>query len=169
MTSCQRCNKCCTNHLILVTPQDAARVEKETGISAVLFLDVIDDRKERERGEPAFILNGKEKLLVLQKQMNNSCILFNGKGCSVHAARPFLCRVYPFSANEKGELVSLPSRACKEKWFPEGEEAKQYLQDARAYQQQLEDYKKAIEKWNQITLKQKRSLADFIEFMKKEF
>jgi len=144
---CLRCGKCCTQFGVCVTPLDIARIVECIGMKPEEFLSLVDDYAEREREEPAVLIDGKMKIIVLKRDVENVCCFYSKKGCKIYGCRPYLCRVYPFISRE-GKLVESKSRACVRCWNPSAEGKKQYSKYAKIYAKQVKDYGKIAEEWN---------------------
>ena len=154
MSSCMRCGKCCTRFAVCVTSFDVKRIVQTTGKKPEEFLSIIPDHKDRERKEPAILIDGNYCLLVLQRKMHDVCMFYTEQGCTVYENRPMLCRSYPF-------LIS--KRACPEKWQPEIKEKQQYEQDCEQYQKEVERFSEIAEKWNASG---GGSFLSFLEYIK---
>ncbi|MGC4074794.1 MAG: YkgJ family cysteine cluster protein [Nibricoccus sp.] len=76
--ACHRCRRCCHDKLIQVNPYEIARLARNRGIST---------------GE--FIARHLEKEPYLKRQPDGACVFLGPEGCTVHADRPLVCRVYP--------------------------------------------------------------------------
>lgn len=76
---CARCSRCCPRYRIQVNPYEILRLARLLGVSTTGFVrtHLADGPYLRRRPDGA--------CLFLQK----------GTGCSVHAARPLVCRLYP--------------------------------------------------------------------------
>ena len=88
--ACQRCGKCCEGRGgIVVGPRDLPRLCAFFGLSAET---VLDRYTERMGGKP-----------MLKCGEDGFCLFFQkGRGCSIHPARPAICRAWPFF---RGNLV----------------------------------------------------------------
>lgn len=131
-----------------------------TGMGAEEFLSLLPDYAGREREEPAILIDGKKKLLVLKRDAEEVCCFYSGEGCSIHPARPSLCRAYPFVL-KGGKFCEIGARACAGKWEPEGEGLAQYKRDAEEYARNLEKYREIADAWNQGG---GGSFGEFLEF-----
>lgn len=76
--SCRRCLSCCHFKKIQLNPYEVARLAANRGISTTAFLD-------------QYTIAGS----VLRFTDEGSCIFLDANGCSVHADRPLVCRLYP--------------------------------------------------------------------------
>jgi Fe-S-cluster containining protein len=123
------------------------------------FIDVIDDYPDRERKEPALLVGGEMKLLVLKRGGGNqsfcrssrsdadggdTCSFYSPEGCKIYHYRPLLCRTYPF----RGGIQNMRSRACPSEWVPEGSEKEAYGHDILLYEKELVEFQKFAEGWN---------------------
>ena len=100
---CKRCGHCCFGEGgIVVGPRDLPRLCAELGLDAASFIA----RYTYERG-------GKIKI---RSTDNKYCVFFvPGKGCSVHEAKPDICRAWPFF---RGNLVDSASLALAKEFCP---------------------------------------------------
>jgi Fe-S-cluster containining protein len=78
---CGACGQCCRDKLIQVNPYEIARLAAELAISTTRFIELH--------------LDG----VYLRHREDGSCSFLNDQGCSVHAARPLVCRLYPLGRN----------------------------------------------------------------------
>ena len=124
------------------------------------FLSLVDDYEGREREEPAVLIDGEKKIVVLTRDAGNVCCFYSGEGCSIHPARPSLCRAYPFGFR-RGGFCEVGARACSGKWEPEGVGLAQYKRDAGEYARSLHAYQEIAEKWNS---QGGGSFREFLEF-----
>lgn len=87
---CKMCGHCCEGRGgIVLSAHDLSRIAGHMGLPEAEFCA----RYAEERG-------GK---LVIRSGADNFCVFFSeGKGCTVHAGRPDICRAWPFF---KGNLV----------------------------------------------------------------
>ena len=161
--SCLRCGRCCTQFGVCVTSFDVKRISEATGLKPEEFLDLIPDYKERERTEPAILIDGEYSILVLKRQIDDKCFFFSNDGCSIYKSRPMLCRTYPFRVQSPAScsLKEMKSRDCIESWTPDNEEKKQYVRDCKKYELQVEEYNKLVQKWN----KKGGSFSEFLKFI----
>lgn len=84
---CGACGRCCRDKLIQVNPYEIARLAAKLGISTTAFIEQH--------------LDG----VYLRRREDGTCTFLNEQGCSVHDARPLVCRLYPLGRNvsEAGE------------------------------------------------------------------
>lgn len=164
LTTCQRCNNCCTSFGVCLTIADIVRLSKETGKKPEDFVTIIDDYHPRQRTEPAVLLDGKHHLLVLKHNAERVCTFFNGKSCGIYKSRPYLCRTYPFTL-KNGELADVQNRACTVLWYPKGKDKEKYVADLDVYLKQIEAYSKIVDEWNSNF---DGNLTDFLIFAMKK-
>ena len=147
-----------------VTHFDVKRISEATGMKSGQFLDLVPEPPERERKEPAIIINGGRCLLVLKRQKDDVCFFYSGNGCRIYEARPMLCRSYPYrvSSFQSRVLNEMRSRACVGCWNPQGKDRAQYLADCKEYEKEVNEYRKIAEKWNAGG---GGSLSGFLEFL----
>ncbi|MBI2079498.1 YkgJ family cysteine cluster protein [Candidatus Micrarchaeota archaeon] len=163
-TACMRCGRCCTSFGVCITLFDIKRIAEGTGLKPIEFVTFTPEPPERERTEPAILLEGKYSLLILKwkPKKGRVCKFYdeNSGLCSIYNSRPTLCRTYPFKL-KNNRLVDVKSRACPVLWIPE--EAKQYITDLETYKKELKKYKKIVDFWNSNAT-EKDTLEDFLRF-----
>jgi len=84
---CQRCNKCCRNTDVLLTPYDIARLRTRLTIGTYRFL--------KRYGFEYFGPDSGLPLVMLNRGTDGSCPFLTKSGCSVYEDRPGSCRNYP--------------------------------------------------------------------------
>lgn len=142
--SCARCGACCTKFGVCITPSDIIRISLATGMQPSHFVDTVQDYPNREREEPALLIDGEKQILVLKRSQSNVCFFYSPEGCKAYHCRPLLCRTYPFRKNMQNML----SRACPSAWLPEGKEKEQYERDIVLYEKELDEFRKFADGWN---------------------
>ncbi|HMR09123.1 MAG TPA: YkgJ family cysteine cluster protein [Polyangiaceae bacterium] len=75
--SCAGCNRCCHDKRIQVGPYEIARLAAASSLTTTAFIERYTDDGCYLRFE------------------DGACTFLTPKGCSVHAARPLVCRLYP--------------------------------------------------------------------------
>lgn len=76
---CSGCGRCCFEKRIVVSPYEIARIAEVLAISTT---EVI----------ARYTVDGGT---ALRQRDDGGCSLLDGAGCSVHAGRPLVCRLYP--------------------------------------------------------------------------
>ena len=85
--TCNQCSRCCYDKRIQGNPYEVARLARNKGVSTT---DLIAN----------FLEPGKP---YLDNQSNGTCVFLTDQGCSVHADRPLVCRLYPLGQTLTGE------------------------------------------------------------------
>ncbi|NTU44985.1 MAG: YkgJ family cysteine cluster protein [Chlorobiaceae bacterium] len=87
--ACRCCGQCCRTKKIQVNPYETARLARNLGISTTKFIA----RYTLENGS------------CVRFDDNNTCPFLGTEGCTVHAERPLVCRLYPLGrhVNEVGD------------------------------------------------------------------
>jgi Fe-S-cluster containining protein len=145
---------------------DIARIAEHTRLKPSDFVQLVSEPEERERKEPAILINGKYYLLVLKWSAKFNCFFYDKSGCKIYKFRPMLCRSYPFYCTIKStikflkstdfnsfclkgkQLQGMKSRACPSLWMPENSEKSKYLSDIKQYEKEVQIYSKVVKKWN---------------------
>lgn len=149
MGECLRCGKCCTSFGVCVTPFDIRRLSLATGLPPSSFVMAIPEPPERERAEPAVIIDGVRSLIVLawKGPKSRNCFFYYASGCMAYDERPMLCRTYPFRSCPNG-LIDMKSRACPSLWQPERAQKAAYLKDITQYEKEISAYIPFSKAWN---------------------
>ena len=102
---CTGCGDCCRGRFaILITPEDKARIDKQSWTDDELGL----------AGKPLFTRRGSEYQIA--HRADGSCIFLDDEGlCKIHAkygepAKPVACRLYPFRFIPVGDQVRVDVR-----------------------------------------------------------
>jgi hypothetical protein len=94
--NCSGCSKCCHDMVdtIILTPLDMYNITKACGKTAAEFM-----KKEMELN----IINGIVLPNLKMQEDTNACAFLDENGrCSVHSARPDLCRLFPLGRIYEG-------------------------------------------------------------------
>ena len=86
--ACRRCSRCCTGKLIQVNPYELARLARNRGIEAAEFRALYTDGAR------------------LNQDGEGRCVFLGEAGCTVHADRPLVCRLFPLGRiiDETGDV-----------------------------------------------------------------
>jgi hypothetical protein len=57
----------------------------------------------------------------------------------------------------------MQSRSCPQSWIPDESEKKQYIDDCKQYEENLENYSQLAKEWNELG---GGSFPEFLEFIK---
>jgi Fe-S-cluster containining protein len=76
---CKACKRCCRGKRIPLNPYEVARLAAHVGTSTTEFL-----ARHTEVGGA-----------ILRRNDDDTCVFLGPGGCTVHAARPLACRLYP--------------------------------------------------------------------------
>lgn len=85
---CARCSRCCRGNRIQLNPYEAARLARRLGIGTREF-----------RMRHTIEARGAE----LSREADGTCVLLGPYGCTVHADRPLVCRLYPLGRKVSAE------------------------------------------------------------------
>lgn len=134
---CHRCSRCCHHKKIQVNPYEVARLARNRGQTTTLF-----------RAE--WTVDGAGT--VLQQTETGACVFLAPDGCTVHADRPLVCRLYPLGRHivvgEEEQFSRLePHPRSEGEYLTEGtiadfleaQEADLFIQAADDYLQWFDD------------------------------
>ncbi|MEO5641577.1 MAG: YkgJ family cysteine cluster protein [Sphingomicrobium sp.] len=86
--ACRLCGRCCSNKRIQINPYETARLAQRLGETAATF---------RSR----WTVEGKG--VELSQTPDGACVFLGPEGCTVHADRPLVCRLYPLGRHVSPE------------------------------------------------------------------
>ena len=86
--ACHACKRCCQHYRIKANPYEVLRLARHLGLTTTAFIDahLVDD---------AYLPHDEE----------GHCRFLGEQGCTVHPARPLVCRVYPLGLHVDGQGV----------------------------------------------------------------
>lgn len=86
--ACTRCSRCCADKFIQVNPYEVARLARSQGMTTTAFRDRFTDGARLNQDEAG------------------RCVFLGPDGCSVHADRPLVCRLFPLGRiiDEDGDV-----------------------------------------------------------------
>jgi Fe-S-cluster containining protein len=104
---------CCFRFRVVVSPADVHRLARETGRSPLEAFVLHPD----PTGDVALDAGPTRYLLCLPKQASFACIFLEGGRCTVHAARPMVCRSFPLTPTADG--FGTTDFVCPPVWRPD--------------------------------------------------
>ncbi len=84
---CGRCNRCCRDRIIQVNPYEVLRLARAVGLATGEFIDSFIDLDR----------------MALRCSSDGTCVFLGDSGCTVHADRPLVCRLYPLGRIVRGD------------------------------------------------------------------
>jgi len=104
---CRHCGHCCTDVVCLLTPWDANRIVRSTGLHPKRFVEFLTPEEVSgvEKSDPTWLeCQGERYMMALRRDATAGCHFLDGaKRCTIYEARPILCRLYPFLLHEARE------------------------------------------------------------------
>jgi uncharacterized protein len=76
--SCGACSRCCHNYSIKLNPYEVFHAARHLGISTTAFAQ-------------QYLADGP----MLRRTDAGACVFLGPRGCTIHPARPLVCRLYP--------------------------------------------------------------------------
>jgi len=127
---CARCARhtttCCQKTEIYVTPADVERIAAHAGQQDFYEVRPPDDPIYLQQDDdpiwPQLVYKKPDGTRrVLRQQSNGDCVFLGEQGCTLTtAARPLICRLFPFDFNEQGIVPNL-ARGCPVELLSEGQ------------------------------------------------
>jgi len=150
---CASCDAtCCRHYAIFVLPSELERIATETGRDPASLAEF--EIHELARDMPAVFLDGEAGQLILATDdEGEACALLDPATlrCTIHAIRPFVCRMYPFTG-DPGDPV--PIRLREDIYCPgdfpltaveEEELRRAYVQ---FWTREIDRYRRQVQRWN---------------------
>jgi Fe-S-cluster containining protein len=140
---------CCTARVVL-NVCDLVRLAAPLGMhpSSLCDLSECDSRN----GEP-ILIGDTAKHMCLRKRDDDLCALLldvDGQHkCGVHAIRPGICRMYPFSYARGLTIYQMGHVVCPKKWVLSDERRDRVLDDIEAHEQDRAVDRRIVKAWNQ--------------------
>ena len=98
---CTACGNCCRDLRVPLTQADLRRLVDATGLSAAAFVDWLPSEAVDLTGEPGSLVvldRAERRVLMALAHRDGACrALGPDDRCTVYAARPASCRLYPFA------------------------------------------------------------------------
>ncbi len=103
--SCHQCVHCCTNLVVLPTPQDVINITKATGLPPRQFLEFLapEEIDEVAASDPTWLrCNGRRYIMALKRDTRRGCHFLDKrkKMCKIYEHRPILCQLFPYKLQE---------------------------------------------------------------------
>lgn len=159
---CNGCGACCKNLRVALTHLDLRRLTQalvRSGESLVEWLPPGEVELEAERD--CFVeLGDGPRLMVLAQRAGACQLLTSEQRCGAYEARPYDCRLYPFSLerSERGEVIGIrlfELEGCGEERGPSAELENLAEQD-RVRWAEHERYRQLVARWNRLARQRRR-------------
>lgn len=174
---CTGCGACCKGLRVSVTHRDVERLLNVLGGSALALVQWLAPDEVDMEGEPSsFVeLRGGRRLMVLAQDAGACRFLDEQQRCSVYAARPADCRLFPFHLERDAqgmprELTLLAFEGCDYQRDGHNDAAELEQSDAARWAE-LADYQLRVASWNRLVRHRRRfgrlggDAADFLAFV----
>ena len=185
-TPCDKCDaKCCKFYTVTITAFDLARLvefrkrefcHRQNGVllrheaqSASLdFVTYKPASEVRSTMDHPFFLRKDGRLgeyfMCLKRDPEETCVLYSGGHlCSVHPARPLVCRIYPFRETETGAIGYKKKHRCPVEWKKSAKLVEEVKKKLAKQARELSEYGKICREWN-AKFFHKSSFSDFVDF-----
>jgi Fe-S-cluster containining protein len=172
------CGKCCRIYTITVTPSDAYRIARFTGLKPIEFLTLVrpDERVASTYFDvPKIVLGDQNNNILSLREGHSACMFHKKNKCSIYGARPLVCRPFPFIyeiRGKKGVEFSVNDEAksfCKGIGVEsEDFDFTELTRTVREMETERETFRAKIQEWNaKVTKGQKSnpSIADLVRFL----
>jgi len=150
---CQGCDAtCCAHYAIHVLPAEVEHIAAHLGRAPATFVELEHESLSPEL--PAAFLEGGPAQLALKRDPDtDACAFLDGaaRRCTIHAHRPYICRMYPFKVGDDGRFVLTlrQDRYCPGP-FPLGDDEARVLREEarRFWTRDLDAYRVQVQRWN---------------------
>jgi Fe-S-cluster containining protein len=160
---CTGCGECCRTLRVAVTDRDLERLVVASGLGAERLVDWLGPDAVDMSGEPESFVELREgrRLMVLAHGSDGCRLLDEQARCSVYAARPSDCRLFPFNVVDEAprprRVELLPLARCD--YTRDGQNDERAIaRDDAARWRELARYQARIATWNR-SVKHRRRLG----------
>jgi len=167
---CNQCGECCRQMRVPLSHADVLRLWQARAEQPLLsWLQI----HPAEPDDPdAIWLNGQLSMLMLRvRHQDQGCVFLNDNACSVYAARPRACRIWPLETHRGQLRVSLPyelmvNMHCDKTPF-QAKAAAQVRREIAASQAEFAEFRPLTRAWNlQVGERPEAQTLDaFIQFI----
>lgn len=168
---CNQCGECCRDMDVPLSHVDILKIMRNLKLAPFDFMDLVLSTKDDIYG----ILIAEEyvNLFLKNKPTDNSCMFLKNNACSVYDSRPNTCKTWPFSRDEKNNLLIIDDYAqkvtfnyCDKVKFKDFKTTKDHIQEGI---NEMSDFSVLIKKWNILVelMPEKQTLEDFIDYLLK--
>ncbi|HET9955415.1 MAG TPA: YkgJ family cysteine cluster protein [Polyangiaceae bacterium] len=174
---CSGCGECCKRLRVTLTHRDLARLRSFTSEPASRWVDWLAPDLVDMQGEPESFVELREgrRLMVLAHAQGACWFLSADQRCSVYAARPRDCRVFPYDWQREREgrvvrLALLPEPNCVLQTGPRSSLPLELAEDDERWAE-LRQYQDLVARWNRLASRRRRfghrlgSAQEFIEYL----
>ncbi|MEW5850005.1 MAG: YkgJ family cysteine cluster protein [Myxococcota bacterium] len=146
---CTGCHaECCRARVVMNVP-DLVRLVAPLQMPPSSACDLVEC--ETRNGEP-ILIGETPKQIVLRKGDDDFCVfLMNVDGhrrCGVHAIRPAICRIYPFSWERGNMRYQMGYVACPSMWVVGEARKNAVLDDVESHEHDRVLDRKLVRRWN---------------------
>ena len=167
---CEKCaGNCCTDFVVYVTHADIKRLKQFTKkVPERFVVPYLDDGRTPY---PLVDLDDYGPNLRLGLIRNDDkCVFMDTLNsqirCTVHSHKPMVCRTYPFSFIESGELIHVEPYKCPKPILPVSpEEREQILLEINQLFNEFDGYEKLTKEWNSSLSNEKREFEILLNFL----
>lgn len=167
---CEKCaGNCCTDFVVYVTHADIKRLKQFTKKAPERFVVPYSD--DGRTPYPLVDLDdyGPNVRLGLIRNDDKCIFIDTVKSqirCTVHSHKPMVCRTYPFSIIESGELVPITPYKCPEPLLPVSpKEREKILLEIDQLFNEFDAYVKLVKDWNSSTSHRKKVFEILLKFL----
>jgi len=155
---------CCAHYLVTVTAHDVYRIVRELGLPPAAFLAM----EPAQEGVPAVRLLEGYFNVALRQTTGGACVFLLDLGghrrCSIHAFKPRVCAVYPFTMDKDGGLWHRRDMLCPTTWTLSWGQQDGVRALIRQCREELRFHEEVVSRWNEER-PQGGTQAEFFEFM----
>jgi Fe-S-cluster containining protein len=160
--ACTTCGDCCRRHRVALTHHDLARLERVAPNPVERLVEwLAPDRVDLDAESASFVTLPQGPRLLVLAHANAACrFLTSDNRCSVYAARPRDCAMYPFvlERDERRRPVRLAvfdPAGCGERGPTPADLEMLATADAERWAE-LDDYRALVRRWNRLAQHRRR-------------
>jgi Fe-S-cluster containining protein len=172
--SCQSCGNCCRYFSINLTHLDIERItENRPDLKATDFV-AFETSDEKDDHESFISTYGKRQIILKKKPNSKECVFLENNKCSIHAFKPRVCKVWPFSL-DKGNITwikehkSFIKKLCKHTSVTGANNPDELIPLIKMHYKERKIFSKIVQKWNDEKKKEIKGDEIFSNILDEDF
>jgi Fe-S-cluster containining protein len=157
---CVDCHAECCRARVVLNVADLVRLVAPLQIPPSSACDLVEC--DTRNGEP-ILIGETPKQIVLRKAEDEFCVFLlkvdGHRRCGVHALRPGICKIYPFSWERGTMSYQMGYVACPSLWVVGDERRNEVLDDVESHEHDRVLDRKLVRRWNERSAEERTPQA----------
>jgi Fe-S-cluster containining protein len=153
---------------VIINVCDLVRLVAPLGMEPSSMCDLTET--DSRNGEPVLIGDTKKHMVLRHRDSDFCQLLLEIDGqqkCGVHAIRPQICRIYPFSYQRGSMRYEMGHIVCPTEWVVSDEMTQNVLDAIETHEQDRATDRRIVRQWNEETPEEERTPARFWRYAMK--